>query len=74
MDSSVRHTALVEVLRREARGGVVPLVRLIEVALYWPQWGYYTSTQTRVGKTAGTDFTTAAGSGSSLWRISRECC
>ncbi len=63
MDPSARHLALVEVLRHEAREGVVPLVRLIEVALYWPNLGYYTSTNTRVGKLPGTDFTTAAALG-----------
>ena len=59
-----RHHAIVEVLRAEARAGVVPFVRLIEAALYQPGLGYYVSDRIRVGKTAGTDFTTAAALGS----------
>ena len=60
MDAQARHAAIVDVLRREARGGVVPFVRLVEVALYAPGLGYYVSERPRVGKVAGTDFTTAA--------------
>jgi len=39
---------------------VVSFARLIEVALYAPGLGYYASERVRVGKAAGTDFTTAA--------------
>ena len=60
MDAQARHAAIVDVLRREARGGVVPLVRLVEAALYAPGLGYYVSERSRVGKATGTDFTTAA--------------
>jgi SAM-dependent MidA family methyltransferase len=50
-------------LRREARGGVVSFARLVEAALYAPGLGYYSSDRVRVGKSAGTDFTTAAALG-----------
>ena len=63
MDAQARHAAIVEVLRREARGGVVPFVRLVEAALYAPGLGYYVGDRVRVGKAAGTDFTTAAALG-----------
>lgn len=63
MDALARHAAIVDVLRREARGGVVPFVRLVEAALYAPGLGYYVSERVRVGKAAGTDFTTAAALG-----------
>ena len=63
MDAQARHAAIVDVLRREARGGVVPFVRLVEAALYAPGLGYYVSDRPRVGKAAGTDFTTAAALG-----------
>ncbi len=63
MDAQARHAAIVDVLRREARGGVVPFVRLVEAALYAPGLGYYVSDRHRVGKAAGTDFTTAAALG-----------
>jgi len=63
MDALARHAAIVDVLRREARGGVVPFVRLVEAALYAPGLGYYVSDRVRVGKAAGTDFTTAAALG-----------
>ena len=63
MDVQARHAAIVDVLRREARGGVVPFVRLVEAALYAPGLGYYVSDRPRVGKAAGTDFTTAAALG-----------
>lgn len=63
MDATARHHALVEVLRAESREGLVPFVRLIEAALYQPGLGYYVSDRPRVGKTAGTDFTTAAALG-----------
>ncbi len=63
MEPSARHDAIVALLRREARGGVVPFARLVEVALYAPGLGYYSSERVRVGKTAGTDFTTAAALG-----------
>ena len=63
MDAQARHAAIVDVLRREARGGVVPFVRLVAAALYAPGLGYYVSDRPRVGKAAGTDFTTAAALG-----------
>lgn len=63
MKPTARHDALVALLRREARGGVVPFVRLIEAALFAPGLGYYASDRVRVGKAAGTDFTTAAALG-----------
>lgn len=63
MDALARHAAIVDVLRREARGGVVPFVRLVAAALYAPGLGYYVSDRPRVGKAAGTDFTTAAALG-----------
>ena len=63
MDAQARHAAIVDVLRREARGGVVPFVRLVAAALYAPGLGYYVSDRARVGKAAGTDFTTAAALG-----------
>ena len=63
MEPAARHDALVALLRREARGGVLPFVRLVEAALYAPGLGYYASERVRVGKAAGTDFTTAAALG-----------
>lgn len=63
MDAQARHAAIVDLLRREARDGVVPFVRLVEAALYAPGLGYYVSERIRVGKAAGTDFTTAAALG-----------
>lgn len=63
MDAQARHAAIVELLRRQARDGVVPFVRLVEAALYAPGLGYYVSERVRVGKAAGTDFTTAAALG-----------
>lgn len=63
MEPAARHDAIVALLRREARGGVVPFVRLVEAALYAPGPGYYSSERVRVGKAAGTDFTTAAALG-----------
>jgi len=42
---------------------VVSFARLVEVALYAPGLGYYASERVRVGKAAGTDFTTAAALG-----------
>lgn len=63
MDATARHDAIVALLRREARDGVVPFVRLVEAALYAPGLGYYVSDRARVGKGAGTDFTTAAALG-----------
>jgi len=63
MDAPARHAAIVELLRREARGGVVPFVRVVEAALYAPGLGYYVVDRVRVGKAAGTDFTTAAALG-----------
>jgi SAM-dependent MidA family methyltransferase len=63
VEPAARHDALVALLRREARGGVLPFVRLVEAALYAPGLGYYASERVRVGKAAGTDFTTAAALG-----------
>jgi SAM-dependent MidA family methyltransferase len=63
VEPAARHDAIVALLRREARGGVVPFVRLIEAALYAPRLGYYVADRARVGKAAGTDFTTAAALG-----------
>ena len=63
MEPAARHDAIVALLRREARDGVVPFVRLVEAALYATGLGYYSSERVRVGKAAGTDFTTAAALG-----------
>jgi SAM-dependent MidA family methyltransferase len=63
VEPAVRHDAIVASLRREARGGVVSFARLVEAALYAPGLGYYSSERVRVGKAAGTDFTTAAALG-----------
>lgn len=63
MEPAARHDAIVALLRREARAGVVSFARLVEVALYAPGLGYYSSDRVRVGKGAGTDFTTAAALG-----------
>jgi SAM-dependent MidA family methyltransferase len=63
VEPAVRHDAIVALLRREARGGVVSFARLVEAALYAPGLGYYSSDRVRVGKSAGTDFTTAAALG-----------
>ena len=41
MDATARHDAIVALLRREARGGVVSFARLVEAALYAPGLGYY---------------------------------
>ena len=42
---------------------MVSFARLVEAALYAPGLGYYVADRTRVGKAAGTDFTTAAALG-----------
>jgi SAM-dependent MidA family methyltransferase len=63
MEITERHRALIEVLRAEARQGLVPFVRCVELALYHPKLGYYTANRERVGKGGGTDFTTAAALG-----------
>ena len=63
MEPAARHDAIVALLRREARDGVVSFARLVEAALYAPTLGYYSSERVRVGKAAGTDFTTAAALG-----------
>jgi SAM-dependent MidA family methyltransferase len=63
VEPAARHDAIVALLRREARGGVVSFARLVEAALYAPGLGYYSSDRVRVGKAAGTDFTTAAALG-----------
>ena len=42
---------------------MVSFARLVEAALYAPGLGYYSSERMRVGKVAGTDFTTAAALG-----------
>jgi SAM-dependent MidA family methyltransferase len=69
VEPATRHDAIVALLRREARGGVVPFARLVEAALYAPGLGYYASDRPRVGKTAGTDFTTAAALGPMLGEL-----
>lgn len=63
MEPAARHDAIVALLRREARAGVVSFARLVEVALYASGLGYYSSDRVRVGKGVGTDFTTAAALG-----------
>ena len=63
MEIQERHQALIEALRAEARHGLVPFVRCIELALYHPKLGYYTANRNRVGKSVGTDFTTAVALG-----------
>ncbi len=63
VEDSVRHAAILALLRGEARHGVVSFARLVEAALYAPGLGYYASDRRRVGKAAGTDFTTAAALG-----------
>jgi SAM-dependent MidA family methyltransferase len=63
VEPAARHDAIVALLRREARVGVVSFARLVEAALYAPGLGYYSSDRLRVGKAAGTDFTTAAALG-----------
>jgi SAM-dependent MidA family methyltransferase len=63
VEPAARHDAIVALLRRAARGGVVSCARLVEAALYAPGLGYYVAERARVGKTAGTDFTTAAALG-----------
>jgi SAM-dependent MidA family methyltransferase len=63
VEPAARHDAIVALLRREARGGVVSFARLVETALYAPVLGYYSSERVRVGKSTGTDFTTAAALG-----------
>jgi SAM-dependent MidA family methyltransferase len=63
VEPAARHDAIVALLRRAARGGVVSFARLVEAALYAPGLGYYSSDRPRVGKSAGTDFTTAAALG-----------
>ena len=42
---------------------MVSFARLVEATLYAPGLGYYSSDRVRVGKSAGTDFTTAAALG-----------
>jgi SAM-dependent MidA family methyltransferase len=63
VEPAARHDAIVALLRREARGGVVSFARLVEAALYASGLGYYSSDRVRVGKGVGTDFTTAAALG-----------
>jgi len=63
VEATVRHDAILARLRGEARQGVVSFARLVETALYAPGLGYYASERIRVGKSAGTDFTTAAALG-----------
>ena len=64
MENEERHQAILALLRAEAQQGLVPFVRCVELALYHPKWGYYKANRERVGKTVGTDFTTAAALGS----------
>ena len=63
MENQERHRAIVELLRAEAQQGLVPFVRCVELALYHPKLGYYQANRERVGKSVGTDFTTAAALG-----------
>jgi SAM-dependent MidA family methyltransferase len=63
VEPAARHDAIIALLRREARDGLVSFARLVEAALYAPGLGYYSSDRVRVGKAAGTDFTTAAALG-----------
>jgi len=63
VEPAARHDAIVALLRRDARDGLVSFARLVEAALYAPGLGYYSSNCVRVGKAAGTDFTTAAALG-----------
>ena len=63
MEPAARHDAIIALLRCEARDGLVSFARLVEAALYAPGLGYYSSDRVRVGKAAGTDFTTAAALG-----------
>ena len=48
---------------------MVPFDRLVAAALYAPGLGYYSSDRLRVGKSAGTDFTTAAELGPMFGRL-----
>jgi SAM-dependent MidA family methyltransferase len=72
VEPAARHDAIVALLRREARGGVVSFARLVEAALYTPGLGYYSSDRPRVGKSAGTDFTTAAALGPMFGQLIAE--
>lgn len=63
MENQERHRAIVELLRAEAQQGLVPFVRCVELVLYHPKLGYYQAHRERVGKSVGTDFTTAAALG-----------
>ncbi len=63
MENQERHRGIVELLRAEAQQGLVPFVRCVELALYHPKLGYYQANRERVGKSVGTDFTTAAALG-----------
>jgi SAM-dependent MidA family methyltransferase len=63
VEPAARHDAIVALLRREADRGVVSFARLVQAALYAPGLGYYVADRARVGKAAGTDFTTAAALG-----------
>ena len=69
MEDLARHAAILARLQGQARGGVVPFDRLVHEALYAPGLGYYASARVRVGKSAGTDFTTAAALGPMFGRL-----
>lgn len=60
MDDVRRHAAIVDLLRRGSRDGVVPFPELVRAALYAPGLGYYATERTRAGRRADADFTTAA--------------
>ncbi len=60
VDEAQRHDAIVDLLRRRSEGGVAPFTELVRAALYEPGLGYYVTDRVRVGRLAGTDFTTAA--------------
>ncbi len=60
MDDAGRHAAIVDLLRRGSRDGVVPFSELVRAALYAPSLGYYADARRRVGRRADSDFTTAA--------------
>ena len=63
------HPALIEEIRKEiaAAGGRIPFCRFMELALYHPQFGYYTTGQNRIGK-AG-DYFTSVSTGPVFGRI-----
>jgi len=58
-----RDTLLAELRRRAGAAGSLRFDAFVEVALFHPGSGYYTSDRDRVGPRRGTDFTTAAALG-----------